>query len=1264
MTSHPKSEPNGPAREGNNASAESPAAQSSPAAKLDTEATMAVPGADQAAPLDSATAADPELTLEQDLEAILGEFAQTLTPEQQDLNQELPQTSLKSVLDTARQLQTCSQASSVRPRSIQPTDTTNGNPAIAPAGDVEFSDSSLDYVTLDKLGEGGMGTVHLARQVALGREVALKRIHHPSSRKQSTRDEFLTEAVLTGNLEHPNIVPIYEVGESPDGDLFYTMKNVKGRTWNDTIDDLSLNENLEILIDVCDAMAFAHAEGVIHRDLKPQNIMTGGFGEVLVLDWGMAILVVPGEDVTASPGGTPNYMAPEMINPPYRVSACSDVYLLGAILFRLLTGAPPHYGETALICLASAAKNEIAEPDEGRIQSQDPTGELLGVALKAMATEPRNRYQTVRKFQQAVRDFVAHQESLTLTTHANEALQAADQHDDYAQYSAAVFGFSQAVTLWEGNQTAAQGVQRARQAYALCAERKEDFELGLSLLSESIPNQQAIIQRLTAARDDRHAHLARMRRLKQGLVFAATLIFAIVFGAAFWINQERIEADKQRHIAVIERDKAAFAEADAKREADNARRNAYTSDMLLATLDWEDASIGRLRSLLERHRGSDHSGFEWHYWDRLLNSDLRTLNGHTRDIRGVAYNPQGTQIASASFDNTVKVWDTVTGQVTRTLPGHTGPVWSVCFSPDGKRLASASFDNTAKVWDAISGQLTHTLKGHTDNVFAVCFSPDGQWLASASSDQTVKMWDMATGQEVRTLNGHTQQVVSVSFSPAGQWVASASKDNTVKVWDAVTGQEKYTLNEHSGPVWSVCFSPNGQRLASASGDKTVKIWDAVTGQLRRTLAGHTGPVWSVCFTPDGQRVASASDDTTIKVWDAETGRETSTLKGHIDDVYSVHFSPDGTRLASGSHDTTIKIWETTAGQDPLAFKGHTEQVLDVCFSPDGSRLASASDDKTVRLWDTTTGQETLTLRGHTQQVRGVTYSPEGTRIASASFDNTVKLWDAVTGQEIRTLNGHSGPVLSVSFSPDGQRLASASSDKTVKIWNVSTGQETLTLKGHADRVVSVSFSPNGEQLASASADQTVIIWQAATGQHSLTLYGHNYLLSRVCFSPDGQWLASASGDETVKVWNAATGEERLTLNGHTNYVHSVCFNPDGTRIASASRDGSVKVWDATTGQETLSLKVKADDIWSVCFSPDGTRLASASTDNTVQVRDARPPTPELRAQSQARGLLMSKRDRVHSLEDLQTEIRGDKTINDQVRQQALDWSPNFWSAPQ
>lgn len=476
--------------------------------------------------------------LENPLEDVLKEFSRSLATEHQDLNQTLPETSLKPATGREKSgLDSPMQSGSLRPRNLQLT-------REFPAQGFTV-DSSQDYVTLDKLGAGGMGTVYLARQVALGREVALKQIHQRSSQRQTVRDEFLTEAVLTGKLEHPNIVPIYEVGESQGGELFYAMKNVKGRAWNDTIDDLSLSENLEVLIDVCDAIAFAHAEGVLHRDLKPQNIMTGGFGEVLVLDWGLAVLTAPSEDTTASAGGTPSYMSPEMINPPFLVGPRSDVYLLGAILFRLLTGLAPHAGKTARNSLAAASKNEIVEPDVKRMHEQDPTGELLGVALKAMATDPATRYQTVREFQQAVREFDAHQESLTLTIRAEETLNAAEQSGNYTQYSEAVFGFGQAVTLWEGNVAAVEGVQHALKAYALCAERKADFELGLSLLDESVTEQQETIQRLIIARDERDARQGRLRRLNRWLAAAGVLIFGMVSAAAFWINQARLDKAMQ-----------------------------------------------------------------------------------------------------------------------------------------------------------------------------------------------------------------------------------------------------------------------------------------------------------------------------------------------------------------------------------------------------------------------------------------------------------------------------------------------------------------------------------------------------------------------------------------------------------------------------------------------------------------------------------------------------------------------------------------------
>ncbi|MEE3371248.1 MAG: hypothetical protein VX346_18080, partial [Planctomycetota bacterium] len=220
----------------------------------------------------------------------------------------------------------------------------------------------------------------------------------------------------------------------------------------------------------------------------------------------------------------------------------------------------------------------------------------------------------------------------------------------------------------------------------------------------------------------------------------------------------------------------------------------------------------------------------------------------------------------------------------------------------------------------------------------------------------------------------------------------------------------------------------------------------------------------------------------------------------------------------------------------------------------------------------------------------------------------------------------------------------------------------LTIKGHAAQVNSVSFSPDGIRLASASGDKTVKVWDVATGQEMLTLKGHNDVVLSVSFSPDGTKLASASIDKTVKVWDAATGQELLTLKGHNDFVLSVSFSTDGKRLASASADRTLKVWEAATGQELLTLKGHDANVYSVSFSPDGKRLASGSNDGTVKLWDSRPWTPELRAQSPARGLLTLRRRQVASLDALQEVIRSDQTISDQVRQQALDWSPLFWTS--
>ncbi|MCI5126067.1 MAG: hypothetical protein D3925_16745, partial [Candidatus Electrothrix sp. AR5] len=234
-------------------------------------------------------------------------------------------------------------------------------------------------------------------------------------------------------------------------------------------------------------------------------------------------------------------------------------------------------------------------------------------------------------------------------------------------------------------------------------------------------------------------------------------------------------------------------------------------------------------------------------------------------------------------------------------------VTKVAFSPDGTRLASASWDNTVRLWDIASGKEMNVFTGHTDYVNSVAFSPDGTRLASASADNTVRLWDIENDKETTVFKGHTEYVFSVVFSPDGTRLASASWDNTVRLWDIESGKELTVFKGHTDHVTSVAFSPDGTQLASASGD--IRLWDIASGKELNFFRGYTDSVFSVAFSPDGTQLASASWNNTVRLLDIEGGKELTAFKGHTDHVTSVAFSPDGTRLASASWDNTIRIWK-------------------------------------------------------------------------------------------------------------------------------------------------------------------------------------------------------------------------------------------------------------------------------------------------------------------------------------------------------------------
>ncbi|MHC4884443.1 MAG: cache domain-containing protein [Planctomycetota bacterium] len=417
----------------------------------------------------------------------------------------------------------------------------------------ESPEAEADYELLELVGQGGMGVIYTARQACIDRTIAVKMIRPEAASEPKTRAKFADEAAVTGALDHPNIVPIHELARGNDDCLFYAMKYVQGVSWTERIHSLSLDENLDILLSVADAIAFAHTQGVIHRDLKPDNIMLGDFGEVLVMDWGLAASVNTAGRAKplqqgGAMGGTPLYMAPEMASgEAERITELSDIYLLGALLYEVITGKPPHpVGQDIMECLLFAAEN--------RIRPTEKAGELTHIALKAMATAPEERYPSAKDFQQAIRQYRTHANSLQLSEHAQQHLNTAKQTQAYDDYARSLFSFREAVELWAENEAAHAGVEDAAYHYATRALERGDLDLSESLLLSDSPRQADLRERVQAEGRRRRSHQRLLKTLLISSAVAAIASIAILALAMVEIRQhgeEEVATYRQNTMAKI-----------------------------------------------------------------------------------------------------------------------------------------------------------------------------------------------------------------------------------------------------------------------------------------------------------------------------------------------------------------------------------------------------------------------------------------------------------------------------------------------------------------------------------------------------------------------------------------------------------------------------------------------------------------------------------------------------------------------------------------
>jgi WD40 repeat protein/tRNA A-37 threonylcarbamoyl transferase component Bud32 len=989
-----------------------------------------------------------------------------------------------------------------------------------------------EHELLSEIGRGGMGVVFKARHVRLHRVVALKMILGGLLARPEDLQRFETEAAAAAQLQHPNIVALYEVG-THDGQPYFSMEYISGSSLAQRVPLGVLPGRLaaSYLERLARAVHYAHGRGVIHRDLKPANVLLDDTDQPKITDFGLAKLLQGNSGQTRSGAilGTPSYMAPEQAGGKSKqIGPATDVYGLGAILYECLTGLPPFRGETPMDTVLQVMESDPVPP---RLLNPKIDADLETICLKCLEKDPAQRYDSGEELADDLRRFLDGEPIAARRLGAlRRAVKWCRRRPAVAALllvsALALVGFS--VFQWR----VAQGERRLRS--------EADRQRNLAQVREKAM---------------RHLHyLAQMRHVQH--VWASADLDAAERLLEEWApakGQPDLRGWEWFYLKGLCQGRATLSAYRGR-----ATSVAFSPDgKRLATAGGQPGRAGEVK-----------------IWEVSTSRLVRTLPpGPTKLVGCVTYSPDGTYLATADDEGKVRLWHVATGKELACLTGHKAHVSSVAFSADGRRLASADGDGMVLVWDvtkALAGKgepRLFILRGHGGEVTGVTFSPDGLLLASSGFDETVRLWDLAAGKIQHTLRGHEGEVMSVAFSPTGKFLVSGGGPGLhrgqVRFWDPASGKMLKVRHGLSARVLAVAVSRKGQ-VAAAAGDGLIHIWDERLSSEPVVLRADVHIVYGIAFDPAGNRLASAGGDGRVRLWHPDGGQETLRLAGPAL-AEGAAFTPDGKSVASWGRDPgqdgTAVVWRLDTGEQRARLHGHKGSVRALAFSRDGNQAATGGDDQTVRLYDLASPDQARVLSGHDGRVLALAFSPKEDLLASAGEGDVIHLWDTGSGKEVRTLAKAGNDVLTLAFSPDGRWLASGGYDKKVRIWNMVEGTHII-LEGHAGTVNTIAFSPAGEQLASGGADKAVIIWDWKSGQEFLRLKELGQAVVSLAYQPRGQRLATVGNDRAIRLWDLVPGQQILELSGPEGGLRGVAFSPDGRFLAAAGHNTGLRVWEA------------------------------------------------------------------------------------------------------
>jgi WD40 repeat protein/serine/threonine protein kinase len=1051
------------------------------------------------------------------------------------------------------------------------------------------------YKLIEVIGEGGMGTVYMGQQIEPVRRLVAVKLVKAGMDTRQVLARFEAERQALALMDHPNIARVLDAGETASGRPYFVMELVKGVPITRYCDEhrLSPRQRLELFIPVCQAIQHAHQKGIIHRDIKPTNVLVvlyDGKPVPKVIDFGLA--KATGQQLTertlvtgfGALVGTLEYMSPEQAElNQIDIDTRSDIYSLGVLLYELLTGTTPlekkRLKEAAMLEVLRLIREE--EPPRPSTRLSDSHNSLPSISAQRQM-EPAK----LRKLVRGELDWIA---------------MKALEKDRNRRYETAN-GLAMDLQRYLADEPVAAGPPSAAYRFRKFA-----------------------------------------RRNKGPLTAAALVACALVVGTVVstWMAIRASDAERLAAKRLAAETQARQAEAEERSKADAARAGAegalYHSLVNEArALQLAGREGWRARALENLHRAADIdtaerdvaglrtqavaalSGFDA---ERVANVQLAA------DAWSIDFDADGTRLAVATGSEIV-LWNIQKAGLNREraiplrgvaevnhTPGAALP--AVRFHPDRKQLAFNTWERAVEFAPLQKGEGALPRITGEGQPRSIAFDRHGRIMAISWIDGHVGIYDAITGKQIHNLPvagaSHTD-AMPVALSPDGRLVATVGADHSVEVRDIRSDKSATVLGRHRDRVRSLCFSSSGRALASTSYDRTVKIWNCDGGEPL-TLMGHSSHVVGVAFSPDGELVASAAIDGTLRLWDVHTGQSLVTFQTPTI-VQCVAISPDGNYLASAGSGV-ISLFRLHGRTNHRTWIDFFSLVCGLEFHPRQNLLAVACD-RTLSIRDVDSGQIVRALRGDNLKPIGrVAISADGALIAAAlhsytnvrPLDHHIRVWNAVTGEVSHLLKGHTGDVLSVAFDPSGRRLATAGVDGTVLIWDLVSSQAVTSWQGPGP-ATTVRFLGDGDQ---------VLIWHP-TGRVELRDARDGKLIRHVdglegrpevdehspalAVDPDECQAAVPCRDGAVRFLTLPDLELTSTVPvAHRGPVHCVAFSPDGRWFASAGEDRTVVLRDRLTMRRLLALPPQNSEILVLAFDRQRSRLAVSGVEQLVTLWD-------------------------------------------------------------